>query len=272
MTGPGWLALAAAIACSTVPARAVSRLGGLVGAGRLGAVAVGRDVVPARRVDRRWVPALLLALASVAAGLGGGVLMAVAAGAACATGWLVYRDARRRSTTVARRVQLRSALRLLIGELEAGARPAAALAAAAEAGVAYARAFRAAAAAATGAGEAGAVLAAEVDLRPIGLAWRLGEDAGLELAGVLGRVGLDLAAEEEQRRSVAVALAGPRASAALLAGLPLLGFALGAAMGARPWAVLLGLPPGRAVCCAGVLLDAAGVLWMRHILRRAQRP
>ena len=78
-------------------------------------------------------------------------------------------------------------------------------------------------------------------------------------------------AAADQRRTVAIALAGPRASAALLTALPLLGIALGAAMGARPWAVLLGMPAGRVLSCVGVLLDAVGVLWMRRILTRAQR-
>jgi tight adherence protein B len=81
-----------------------------------------------------------------------------------------------------------------------------------------------------------------------------------------------LADAEEQRRTVGVALAGPRSSAALLTGLPLVGIGLGAAMGARPWEFLLGSPAGRIVCCVGVVLDTAGVLWMRRILRRAERP
>jgi tight adherence protein B len=43
-------------------------------------------------------------------------------------------------------------------------------------------------------------------------------------------------------------------------------------MGARPLPFLLGTPPGRLLCCAGVVLDVTGVLWMRRILRRAERP
>jgi tight adherence protein B len=87
---------------------------------------------------------------------------------------------------------------------------------------------------------------------------------------VLTHLAHDLAAVAEQRRAVAVALSGPRSSAAVLTGLPVLGIALGAAMGARPLPFLFGAGPGRAVCAAGVVLDAAGVLWMRRIVRRAQ--
>jgi tight adherence protein B len=199
------------------------------------------------------------------------VLLAVAAAAVCALAWFLARDVARRRAAAASHRQLLGALRLLIVELEAGARPSAALATAAEVGPAHAQVFGAASAAAADGRDAAAMLANEASTRPIGLAWRLGEDTGAALAGVLSRVALDLTAEDEQRRSVGVALAGARASAALLTGLPLLGIGLGAAMGARPWAFLLGAPAGRAVCCAGVLLDVAGVVWMRRILRRAER-
>jgi tight adherence protein B len=96
-------------------------------------------------------------------------------------------------------------------------------------------------------------------------------ESGAPLADVLGRVAADLADHEQQQRSVAVALAGPRSSAALLAGLPVIGVALGAAMGARPLGFLFGTPPGRLVCCAGALLDAAGVIWTQRLMLRAER-
>jgi tight adherence protein B len=109
------------------------------------------------------------------------------------------------------------------------------------------------------------------DLEPIAHAWRVAEHSGAPLVDVLGRVAADLADHEQQQRSVAVALAGPRSSAALLAGLPVVGIALGAAMGARPLAFLFGTPQGRLVCCVGAVLDAAGVLWTQRLMQRAQR-
>jgi tight adherence protein B len=105
----------------------------------------------------------------------------------------------------------------------------------------------------------------------LGIAWQLGADAGIALAAVLGRVANDLVAAHEQRRAVAVALAGPRSSAAVLAGLPVLGLVLGCVLGARPEVFLLGSDTGHVVACAGVLLDLAGLAWMRAILRRAER-
>jgi tight adherence protein B len=159
----------------------------------------------------------------------------------------------------------------MIAELEAGTRPAAALNAAADLAPHYAVPLHEAAIAAAGAGDVAAPLLRDPATVAIGSAWQLGEQAGIPLAGVLERVAYDLGAAAEHRRGVAVGLAGPRASAFVLAGLPLLGIALGAALGARPWAFLLGTGAGHWFCCAGVVLDAAGVLWMRAILHRAER-
>ncbi|MDT4928572.1 MAG: hypothetical protein QOF92_1439, partial [Pseudonocardiales bacterium] len=35
---------------------------------------------------------------------------------------------------------------------------------------------------------------------------------------------------------------------------------------------LTGAPAGKVLCCVGVLLDVAGVFWMRRIVHRAERP
>jgi len=65
------------------------------------------------------------------------------------------------------------------------------------------------------------------------------------------------------------ALAGPRATAVLLAGLPLAGLAMGASLGADPIA-LLGQPSvALFVLAPGLLLEAGGLLWITRITRRA---
>ena len=66
-------------------------------------------------------------------------------------------------------------------------------------------------------------------------------------------------------------MAGAQASAVLLAGLPVLGLLLGAALGGAPLAVLFGSRPGRLLLDAGLIFDAAGVLWTRRIVAGAQR-
>jgi tight adherence protein B len=66
-----------------------------------------------------------------------------------------------------------------------------------------------------------------------------------------------------------VALAGARATATLLAGLPLVGAGLGFLMGANVVAVLLGTPIGRACLVVGVAAWVVGRRWTRHLVSSA---
>ena len=68
-----------------------------------------------------------------------------------------------------------------------------------------------------------------------------------------------------------MATAGPRSSARLLAGLPLLGLAMGSGVGADPWAVLTTTGSGQALLVAGVLLEVAGIAWTGRLVRRIGR-
>jgi tight adherence protein B len=118
----------------------------------------------------------------------------------------------------------------------------------------------------------GELLVDEPELRLLGRAWSVASASGASLVDVLTGVADDLAARLEQADAVAAALAGPRSSAMLLAGLPVLGIALGSAMQARPVQFLLGDHLGRSVLLAGVALDAAGLLWTRRLARGGERP
>lgn len=264
-----WAALAGALTALRVPGRS-ARLDLLAGAGRLD-TGPGRRSGPARRPPWPRIAAAAIAAATLGVLLIGGVLPAITLAVGCAAGAAMGRDVARRRDLVGRMAELRTSLRVLMGELEAGARPAAALVAAAQAAPRYATTFGAAATAAAHGGDAAEVLLTEASTRPIGLAWQLSEETGLELAAVLDRVAGDLRAQQDQRHTVEVALSGPRASALLLSGLPVVGIALGSAMGARPLAVLIGGAGGQALGCAGLLLDVAGLLWMRRILSAAER-
>lgn len=271
MTPTVWLALAGAALASSAPVPDGARLGVLAERGRLTSHVTHRRSM-ARRVTRWRAAGAAIAGASVVVCLTNGVALGTAVAAAGWTAARLARDlARRRAAAEAQR-QLATAVRVLVGELETGGRPAAALMAAADAAPRYAATFQAAAVGASGAGDAADAFCRDPDTRALGLAWRLGADTGAALAGVLGRVADDLAAAQDQRRIVAVVLAGPRASAAVLGGLPLLGVVLGALLGARPWVFLAGSAAGHLVAAAGVLLDVAGLLWMRAILRRAEQP
>ncbi|TFV90551.1 pilus assembly protein TadB [Blastococcus sp. CT_GayMR16] len=105
----------------------------------------------------------------------------------------------------------------------------------------------------------------------IAAAVRLSTRTGCSLASVAGAVEDDLRARSRHRLELRGATAAPRASASLLAGLPLLGLAMGSGVGADPWAVLTGTGVGQVLLVAGVALEAAGLAWTRRLVARAVR-
>lgn len=102
--------------------------------------------------------------------------------------------------------------------------------------------------------------------------WAVSERSGAPAASVLDRVEQDLRTRTAQDREIAAQLAGARSTAGLLAILPVLGIGLGAAMGARPLAVLLSEPRGQLALLVGVAMEALGVLWTARIVAGAQGP
>ncbi|MCX5043167.1 type II secretion system F family protein [Aldersonia sp. NBC_00410] len=181
------------------------------------------------------------------------------------------RIARRRT---AQRKHLLDGLEIVIAELRVGAHPAtAASAAAAECSGSAARAFEIAAArarlggsAADGVRRGDDAIAAE--LGRIADAWRIAEEHGLALAELLEAARRDLLARIRFGSRVDSALAGARATAAVLAALPILGIGLGQLMGAAPVRVLLGGGAGAALLVVGTGLACAGLLWSDAITRR----
>ncbi|HEU0104365.1 MAG TPA: type II secretion system F family protein [Mycobacteriales bacterium] len=106
-------------------------------------------------------------------------------------------------------------------------------------------------------------------LRGLAACWEVCSRAGSGLAASIERLADGLRARQTQERAVAAALAGPRASAALLAALPLAGIALAAGLGAHPLHVLLHTPLGSVCLVAGVALDGLGLWWTARIVARA---
>ncbi|EDY42992.2 type II secretion system F family protein [Streptomyces sp. SPB074] len=107
----------------------------------------------------------------------------------------------------------------------------------------------------------------------VGLAacWRVALDRGAGLAVGLERLERALLADRDQRADLRAQLSGARATAALLAALPLLGLLLGSAVGAAPLNVLFGSVPGFVCLVLGSALEAAGVWWCLWLVRQAQR-
>jgi tight adherence protein B len=230
---------------------------------RLAAVAAARP----RRLPPLAVIAPLPLAAYVLAGVPGLVASCLVVAVASRSA-----QARRRATDLAReRSRALDALSLLAADLDAGRTPEAALGAAAEVACGpTGDAFAAAACAARLGGDVAAALlappsaVAEV-MRGLAACWQVCTDAGAGLARAVDRLADGQRAAAAQRRSLAAELAGPRATAQLLAVLPVGGIGLAAALGAHPLQFLLHTPVGLGCLSTGMLMDAAGVLWTRRL-------
>ena len=177
-------------------------------------------------------------------------------------------DVRRQRFADRRRSGLLASVRMVAADLDAGARPDDALAAAADVSPHYAVALHRASVAA-GRGES--FTSDDVDLAPLAIGYSVAARSGAPLAGVLARVADDLEQAESRSQRLAALTAGPRASAAVLALLPVLALLLGESIGARPVHVLLHNDSGKQLACAGVVLDALGVIWVRYLVHSARR-
>jgi tight adherence protein B len=105
-------------------------------------------------------------------------------------------------------------------------------------------------------------------LERITAAVQLSERTGCSLAAVAGAVEDDLRARRRHRLELRAAVAAPKASALLLAGLPVLGLAMGSGVGADPWGVLTTTGTGQVLLVAGVALELAGLAWTGRLVRR----
>lgn len=101
---------------------------------------------------------------------------------------------------------------------------------------------------------------------------RVAGASGARLADVTEAVADEVQERVRAAEELAVQLAAPRASAALLAGLPVVGLAMGHGIGADPVHFLLHTAPGAAVLAAGVGLELAGLAWTGWLIRRSGEP
>jgi tight adherence protein B len=200
----------------------------------------------------------------------------LAVGAVGVTSTLRYRRRRRvrRATDEGR--TLETALDVLVGELRAGAHPVRAIdVAAEEAAGAVAVSLRAVAARARLGADvtAGLRAAARSSALPahwdrLAVCWQLASDHGLAIATLMRAAQRDIAERQRFTARVSSSLAGARATAAILAGLPALGVLLGQLIGARPLSFLLGGHAGGWLLVVGSMLVCAGLLWSDRITDR----
>ena len=188
---------------------------------------------------------------------------------------------RRRERTAARRVDeaVAGLLASLTAALRSGQPPAAALAGClpTDAPEPFAGDLRSIAAACAAGGPVDDLLRAAArrpGAEPLGwlaAVWAAAADSGAPMGEATGRLAHAARAARARRGEAAAELAGPIASARMLAALPLLGLVLGVGLGAHPIAFLTAPGWGRAVLAAGVVLDAAGLWWVGSLARAAQR-
>ncbi|MFI9410025.1 type II secretion system F family protein [Nocardia gamkensis] len=198
----------------------------------------------------------------------------LAAGLVSGTVGLRARRAARDRRRSAEQGHLLDALEAVIAELRVGAHPsAAAETAAREVRGESARAFAIGAARSRLGGSAAEGLrrpdsSITEELSRVAGAWQVAERHGLALAELLSAARTDLAGRLRFHGRTTAALAGARATAAVLACLPLLGIALGQMMGAAPLHVLFASSAGTVLLPLGAGLACAGLLWTDVITRK----
>lgn len=171
---------------------------------------------------------------------------------------------------------LEGALDVLVGELRVGAHPVAAIGVAArESEGVTARSLGVVAARALLGADVAAGLRAEAarSTTPghwdrLAVCWQLAQTHGLAIATLMQAAQRDIVERERFHGRVEAGMAGARATAAILAGLPLLGVLLGQSIGAEPLDFLLSDGVGGWLLVVGVGLICCGLLWSHRITSR----
>ncbi len=202
----------------------------------------------------------------------------LAAGVVGATASLRYRRRRRVRRASDEGRTLETALDVLVGELRVGSHPVRAFGVAAEESAgAVAVSLRAVSARARLGADvmAGLRAAAGSSALPaqwdrLAVCWQLAADQGLAIATLMRAAQRDIAERQRFSARVSSGMAGARATATILAGLPLLGVLLGQLIGARPLSFLLSGHAGGWLLVVGSVLACGGLLWCDRITDRLE--
>jgi tight adherence protein B len=194
-----------------------------------------------------------------------------------ATAGLRYRRRRRSRRGMDEVRQLETAIDVLVGELRVGVHPAQAFAVAAdETAGPVADSCRAVAARARLGADvtAGLRSVAETSALPaqwdrLAVCWELASEHGLAMSTLMRAAQRDIVERQRFSGHVTSAMAGARATAAILAGLPMLSVLFGQLIGADPVAFLLAGHAGGWLLVVGVTLVCSGLLWSDRITDRA---
>lgn len=233
-----------------------------------------RLVVAGRGPSRGWRVATA-AVVVVTAGLLP-MSVSVAVGVLTVATMLRIRRSNRRRRAAAEAQGMADALEVLVAELRTGVHPVRAFgSAAADTTGPVATALSTVAARASlgadvarGLSNAGAGSAVGAEWNRLALSWRLAVDNGLPVSVMMRATQMDIVERQRFSSRVQASLAGARATATILAGLPLLGLALGEVIGADPVAFLAGDGIGGGFLVAGTVLACCGLHWADRITDR----
>jgi tight adherence protein B len=228
--------------------------------------------------SRRRVPKpLIVVLAAVAVALSMPAAVTLAAAVLAGTVAVRRRRATARRACTAEAAALRDALDILVGELRVGAHPVAAFETAAaevdgpvnETLLAVAARARLGADVAAGLRTFAASSRQPAHWERLALLWRLAQTHGLAIATLMRAAHRDIVERERFSARVDAGMAGARATAAVLAGLPVLGIGLGQLIGADPLTFLMSPGAGGWLLVAGVVFACCGLLWSDRITGKA---
>jgi tight adherence protein B len=258
VTGPAAVALALALAVAVLPSVPHCRLA---------------PVRATRRRIPRNVAGWAVGCAALPVALFVPLSTDLAVAAVTATVALRQHRRNRRVGSAAENQSLQGAMDVLVGELRVGAHPVRAFSvAAAETGGTVAAAFRAVAArarlgadVAAGLRSAGGMSAVPAQWDRLAVCWQLAAQHGLGMSVLMHAAQRDIVARQQFSTRVAAKLAGARATATILAALPVLGVLLGQLIGAQPARFLLGGHAGGWLLVVGTTLACGGLLWSDRI-------
>ncbi len=212
--------------------------------------------------------ALVLVLSLATLSLSGRAVLLALIGGGCAAGaLLLLRRRQRRAEVAAGQARVLDFCQLVAAELAAGQHPGTALERAAAEWPALATvssAFE------LGGDVPSALRRAALDpgqgdLGLAAAAWQVAHQTGGGLSTAVARVAGGLRATQATRRVVSAELASARATARLMAGLPVLALLMGNGIGGDPLSFLFASTGGLACLAGGLLLGFVGLWWIEAI-------